>query len=76
MHVYEGIWDVIKNDKLANYCPGSLDELKEKVGGEMRLLQRSPHRVQQAMRQSTLNWEILGPALTGPTGEITLSTQG
>ncbi|MGI0129528.1 MAG: IS630 family transposase [Thermoplasmata archaeon] len=71
----EGIWDVIKNDKLANDCPKDLEELKGTVETQLRLLQRSPHRVQQAMRQSTLNWELLGLVATGPTGEITLSTQ-
>src|SRR5271170_761927 len=53
----EGIWDVIKNDKLANYCPKTLEELRGKVDGELRLLKRSPHRVQNAMRQSKLDWE-------------------
>jgi transposase len=54
----EGIWDVLKNDKLANYCPMSLEELTAKVEGELRLLQRSPNRVIEAMRQSALDWEI------------------
>ena len=54
----EGIWDVLKNDKLANYCPTSLPELQGKVEAELRLMQRSPHRVHQAMRQSELNWEL------------------
>ena len=30
----EGIWDVLKNDKLANYCPTSLPELQGKVEAE------------------------------------------
>lgn len=53
----EGIWDVIKNDKLANYCPKTLEELQARVDGELQLLKRSPHRVQNAMRQSKLEWE-------------------
>jgi transposase len=54
----EGIWDVLKNDKLANYCPRDLEELKGTVETQLRLLKRSPHRVQQAMRQSELDWEL------------------
>lgn len=71
----EGIWDVIKNDRLANYCPRDLEELKEAVEKQLRLLQRSPHRIQQAMRQSALNWELLGPVATGPSSGINLSAQ-
>lgn len=71
----EGIWDVIKNDKMANYCPQDLEELKGTVEAQLRLLKRSPHRIQQAMRQSTLNWELLGPSATGPSSEINLSPQ-
>jgi transposase len=62
----EGIWDVLKNDKLANFCPKTLEELKSRVEAELQLLKRSPNRVQNAMRQSRLDWE--GPqARTGAT---------
>jgi putative transposase len=52
----EGIWDVIKNDKSGNYCPKSLGELQMRVEVEFRIIKRSPHRVQNAMRQSKLDW--------------------
>jgi transposase len=71
----EGIWDVLKNDKLAIYCPRDLEALEGAVEAELRLLQRSPHRVQQAMRQSEPNWELLGPVPTGPPSELNLSVQ-
>ena len=54
----EGIWDVVKNDKLANYCPNGLADLRVAVEAQLDLLKRSPHRVLEAMRQSELNWEV------------------
>jgi transposase len=53
----EGIRHLIKNDKLANYCPKTVEELLGEVNGKLRLLKRSPYRVQNAMRQSALDWE-------------------
>lgn len=53
----EGIWDVIKGEKLVNFCPKSLGDLKAKVEGELELLKLSPNRVKTAMRQSRLNWQ-------------------
>ncbi len=50
----EGIWDVVKDDRLANYCPSSLDELEATVRTEMRRLQRAPGRVLAAVRQTEL----------------------
>jgi transposase len=71
----EGIWDVLKNEQLANYCPRDLEALKGAVEAQLRLLQRIPHRVQQAMRESELNWELLGPGAIGPPRELNLSAQ-
>jgi hypothetical protein len=56
-----GTSDVAKNDKLANYCPKTLEELLGKVDGELPLLKRGLHRVQNAMRQSELAWEGAQP---------------
>jgi putative transposase len=50
----EGIWDVIKNDQLANYCPLSLDELESTVQSELRALRGDPERVMRAIEQTEL----------------------
>ena len=50
----EGIWDVVKDHCLANYCPGSLGELERNVRPELRRHQRSPGRVLAAVRQTEL----------------------
>ena len=57
----EVIWDVLKNDRLANYCPTSLDELEENVKTEMHRLKRSPRRVRLAIRQTELPIHDLVP---------------
>jgi transposase len=50
----EGIWDVIKNDRLANYCPDTLDELEATVQRELAALQATPDRVMAAVLQTEL----------------------
>jgi transposase len=50
----EGIWNVIKHQRLANFCPTDVEELEEAVRRELRSLQVSPARVQLAMRQTEL----------------------
>jgi transposase len=55
----EGIWDVIKDDRLANFCPRSREELHGKVTHELRRLREHPKRVRRAMRQTSLPWEAL-----------------
>lgn len=50
----EAIWDVIKNDRLANYCPTSLDELELTVTAELKALKADPERVWIAIRQTEL----------------------
>lgn len=54
MNPDEGIWDVLKGDRLANYCPTSLDELEGTVRAEMRRLKRDPRKVRTAIRQTEL----------------------
>ncbi len=50
----EGIWDVPKDDRSANYCPIMLDELEQAVRVEMRRLKRDPRKVRMAIRQTEL----------------------
>ena len=50
----EGIWDVIKNDQLGNYCPQSFDELEATVQRELRALKANPERVMRALQQTEL----------------------
>jgi transposase len=50
----EGIWDVLKNDRLANYCPRSVEELEQAVTVELRALRASRDRVQAAIQQTEL----------------------
>ncbi|MGI0128861.1 MAG: IS630 family transposase, partial [Thermoplasmata archaeon] len=50
----EGVWDVLKNDRLANYCPSSLDELETTVRTELEALRANPDRIQAAIRQTEL----------------------
>lgn len=50
----EGLWDVLKNDRLANYCPASLEELEGTVRRELEALQAHPEFVMQAIRQTEL----------------------
>jgi transposase len=50
----EGVWDVIKNDRLANFCPDSLDDLEAKVQVELVALKKHPERVLSAGRQTEL----------------------
>jgi transposase len=70
----EGIWDVIKNDRLANYCPRSLGELREKLTRQLERLKDDPGAVQTAMSQIVLPWELAGRAVRiRPT--VTLSAQ-
>lgn len=57
----EGIWDVLKNDRLANYCPTSLDQLEHTVRAELVRLKRSPRRVRLAIRQTELPIHALVP---------------
>lgn len=66
MNPDEGIWNALKDDRLANYCPGSLDELEETVGREMRRLKRDPRKVRTAMRQTELPIHELVPAEATP----------
>ena len=50
----EGIWDVIKNDRLANYCPTSLDELEGTLHAELSDLKAHSERVLSAIQQTEL----------------------
>jgi transposase len=50
----EAIWDVLKNDRLANYCPTSLDELESTVRAELEAMKADPGGVATAIRQSEL----------------------
>jgi transposase len=50
----EGLWDVIKNDRLANYCPTSLGELEATVRAELDALKGHPERVMAAIQQTAL----------------------
>ena len=50
----EGVWDVIKNDRLGNYCPLSLDELERTLQQELASLKASPERVMRAIEQTEL----------------------
>jgi transposase len=50
----EAIWDVLKNDRLGNYCPRSFDELEATVRAEMAALKASPETVARAIRQTEL----------------------
>ena len=50
----EAIWDVIKNDRLANFCPTSLDELEAAVVSELEALKAHPDQVWTAIRQTEL----------------------
>ncbi|MCI4368563.1 MAG: transposase [Thermoplasmata archaeon] len=45
----EGVGDVLKNDRLANYCPTGLDELEATVTAELRRLRRRPEDVVSAV---------------------------
>ncbi len=58
----EGIWDVLKNDRLANYCPTSLEELQGTARAEMRRLKADPRKVRTAIRQTELPIHELVPA--------------
>jgi transposase len=67
----EGIWDALKNDRLANFCPRSREELHGKVTRELRRLKEHPKRVRRAMRQTALPWEGLrNRGMTRPTTVI------
>jgi len=50
----EGVWDALKNDRMANFCPKSLEELETTVTNEMRRLQRRPDDVMAALLQTEL----------------------
>ena len=50
----EGLWDVLKNDRLANFCPRDLEELETAVTGELQRLKRSPDDVMKAILQTEL----------------------
>ena len=50
----EGIWDVLKNDRPANYCPTDFEDLETTVVRELRNLQASPARVLRALQQTGL----------------------
>lgn len=58
----EGIWDLLKDDRLANYCPTLLDELERTIRAEMRRLKRDPMKVRTAIRQTELPIHELVPA--------------
>ena len=58
----EGIWDVLKNDRLASYCPTSLEELEPTAKTEMLRRKRSPRRARLALRQTDLPIHELVPA--------------
>jgi hypothetical protein len=70
----EGNRDVLKNDKLRNYCPRDLSELRETVEAELSLLKRSRPRTQQEIRRSALDWELLRSPRT-PSAGANLSAQ-
>jgi transposase len=70
----EGIWDVIKNDRLPNYCPRTLEELHGTVAQELVRLKAHPEEVQTAMSQIELPWELVSRTIRiKPVG--TLSVQ-
>ena len=50
----EGVWDVIKNDRLANFCQTTLDELESAVMRELHRLRQDPSAVERALRQTEL----------------------
>jgi transposase len=70
----EGIWDVIKNDRLANYCPRTLEELHGTVAHELERLKADPERVQTAMSQIELPWELASRTIR-IRPSVTLSAQ-
>lgn len=50
----EGVWDILKNDWLANYCLTSLAERERAVKREMWRLKSDPGKVRTAIRQTEL----------------------
>jgi transposase len=70
----EAIWDVIKNDRLANYCPRTLEELHDTVARELGKLKENPGRVQSAMGQIELPWELASTKIR-IRPNVTLSAQ-
>ena len=71
----EGIWDVIKNDRLANYCPTTLDELERVVTSELSALQAHSERVLAAIRQTELPIHSLEELAEAGDSSQTLSAQ-
>jgi transposase len=72
----EGIWDVIKNDRLPNYCPRTLEELHGTVAQELVRLKahprgssdgHEPDRASLGVRQQDnphqAGWNIIGSKL-------------
>jgi transposase len=50
----EGVWDALKNDRLGNYCPTTLDELDRTVTDELERLRDRPEEVLAAIQQTDL----------------------
>lgn len=62
MNPDEGIWDVLKDNRLANYCPTSLEELDRTVQREIRRVKGDPREVRTTTRQTELPIHELAPA--------------
>jgi hypothetical protein len=67
---------VITNDQLVSYCPRTLEEVKARVDGELRLLKLSPPRRQNAMRQSGLYRETAQVGALAIVGASFISNEG
>lgn len=66
MNPVEGIGGVLKDGRLANYCPTSLEELERTVGCEIHRLKRDPRKVRKAIRRTELPIHELVPAEVAP----------
>lgn len=50
----EFLWYYLKYQKLPNYCPRDLGELKSEASGSMRSMKRKPHIIAAAWKQAEL----------------------
>jgi transposase len=48
------VWSYVKYDRLANYCPSNLTELRKCIEEEFRNLQRQPQLLQSLFRRTGL----------------------
>jgi putative transposase len=57
----DNVWSYVKYNRLANYCPRNLDELRERITAEFYRLQRQPDLLRSFFKHTGLRLDPICP---------------